>query len=172
MGFEQHPDTHTSYRSEITKTGFDARYLCFVHTLPEDKADKNNVANREKWAKNIIKLNNCPKIQNNYQYGASPLSYKGDVTPSNEDQLPPLSEFLTIRDTMEVIRIAFTTKDKEKPEIKDLLEDDNILSLYYSQELIPKLREYFLGPKDDYDKQLQQSLPNLGGVHMPPFEFD
>jgi hypothetical protein len=174
MGFERHPDDTTNYRADTTKGGFTPRYLCLVCIVPEEKAHKNNVVNRQKWAEKIIKLNNCPRLQSDYRFGNNSLYYRGDVTPTNDTALPPLSDFLTLRDTMEVIRIAYKTTTGEKPSIEDILTDDSILGKYYSQELIPRVLTLF-GTGADHNNQhnaQDSGHPDLGGVYIEPFDFE
>lgn len=153
IGWERNPHQPNQYREDERKKAeqtMNPRYRCFVSIVPSDKAHQNNVVNRERWAKNIIKLNNCPRIQNQYRFGATPLYYKGDVTPINAPP-PPMSQFLTIRDTMEVIRIAYKTPEGEKPDIQDLLADETLLSNYYDSDLIPQVHEFFMPKRKDGD---------------------
>lgn len=172
MGFERHPDDATNFRADTSKGNFSPRYLCFVSVVPEQKAHKNNVINRQRWAENIVKLNNAPRLQNEYRYGANPLYYKGDVTPLDDTALPPLSDFLTLRDTMEVIRIAYKTTAGEKPSIEDMLTDNSILAMYYSQDLIPKVRKLFGTDEDNGKSAHDDTQPDLGGVYIEPFDFE
>ena len=176
VGFERHPDDPNAFRSDTptkrkTTSTFNPRYHVFLSIVPENKVDKNTAANRERWAANIIKLNNSPKLQNEGRYAAVPLYYKGDVTPAVDTKLPPASDFLTLRDTMEVIRIAYKTTDGEKPSIEDLLEDESILEKYYSPDLIPKVRALY-GFRNQQAPAQDEDHPDLGGVFIEPFEFE
>jgi len=174
MGFERHPDDPTRYRQDAPKPGwpgFTPRYVCFVSIVPENKANKNNEANRKKWADKLVALNNCPKLQGMSKYECT-LAYKADLTPVGDTEPPPLSQFLTLRDTMEVIRIAYKTPDGEMPSIEDLLADESILDMYYSRDLIPKVRHYFGADQESNDKARDSNHPDLGGVYIEPFDFD
>jgi hypothetical protein len=177
MGFERHPDDPACYRADQpNKMGYQPRYLCFVSLVPEDKVDKNNAANRQRWAENIIKLESSPFIQAQYRYTNAPLLYKGDVTPVGDAPLPPLSDFLTLRDTMEVIRHAYRTAAGEKASVQDIVVDDDVLAKYYSQELIPQVHKLF----DQFGSTTPATQGNAGsdtvpdeltGLDIPPFEL-
>jgi len=130
-------------------------YTVFCLFVGKRLVDTNTAANRELWAKGICNLNNSPAIQRAYRYGNNnTLSFAADVTPV-AGPLPFLSQFLTIRETMEAIKIAY--KDPVTNVLaaeEDIIDNLDILKLYYSPEQIPRAVALFAqikaSPQDQF----------------------
>ncbi len=105
---------------------------------PQNQQQQNTQANRELWANNNIAFWNHPNYQRMCKY-PEPLSYGGDITPQDETRAQPLSQWLTIRDTMDYIVQSYPSFNT----ISDVLQNQQYLPWYYSAALTPFVLTHF-----------------------------
>ena len=126
------------------------RYTAFIMIVPEEEKNKNTPEMRKRWAEGICFTNNQPKIAQNYKFGGSTLRFGSDITPPNNgsnSDLPPLSRFLTISDTMDIIREAYHDPNTgENPTVQEVLEQPEWLSSYYEEKHISTVFTLFNAP--------------------------
>jgi hypothetical protein len=114
-----------------------------------EKAAQNTKRAREQLCRQVMKINNHDNMQRHEhgsKYQANPsniLEYGGDLTPSDPQMAPPLSDFFTIRDTMDIICSTHCTESGEACSPSDILGNDEILTLCFRTNLIPEVKRFF-----------------------------
>ena len=91
--------------------------------------------------------------------------YGGDATPKDEDKLPPMSDFLTVQDTMKYLCHAYKDDDGDA-DPKEILEDEELLKMYYSEDLIPLVKKTFRTP------DTTATDPFALGINLPFFNME
>ena len=98
----------------------------------------------------------------------------GDLTPQDQSKLPPLSDFMTLSDAMEILCEMFRAEDGNKNTPADIISEDCILTEYYSADKIPKVRALY-GLEAKARQQgidVQQLIGTDSGVTEFTFEAD
>lgn len=162
--YEANPDAINFHKEDFnSNTGKTAWYAVFVSIVPDEDANKNNLANRSKFAQSIIDLNNNPAIQSKYEYGGTRLHYSGDTTPSDERECATLHSLLGPNQTMNIIKNTFRDEDGSERPTEDLLSEDGLLQLYFPADYIPQLRQQHGFPCVD----AQQNTDTIDGITLP-----
>ena len=146
------------------------RYHVFVTFVPETSVDNNTAEARERFANGIIALNNNCRVQTEYVYGNGIFHYGGDITPEDDTHVPHLSRFLTLRDTMVVMRMSFRDPiTAREPTITDMLEQDSLLGQYYLPEHIPLVKQLygFIAGEDHHVEH--HGDDNIDDIDIPVF---
>lgn len=105
--------------------------------FPEDDKEKT-LAFREKWGEVMVRTFNSPAVQQNIFGTNKKAYYAGDLTPKNpESKKPYLSDYLTIKHTLDALEVAFGA-NKNRAEI---LADDMLLGYYFPRDTLSKVRE-------------------------------
>ena len=126
----------------IAANGFSRKLFVLVGSTDSDSAHLNTTANRRRWADAFIAFYNHPNTQRQFAF-PNPAVFSADITPQNEANSPPLSQFLTIRDTMEMIQTIISQNPGELEPIGDVLENEDAMNDYYSPEHKTLARELF-----------------------------
>jgi len=127
--------------AQAQPSGMNPRYLVLGRFWPP--TEPNTPATRKAWGKRLLLLNNHARIQQDYQFGGNSMEFGGDITPNKEAEIPPLSRFLTLTDTLLVLSHAFPKEDDTSCRYEDILGQDDILNDYYQPAEIPLIREHF-----------------------------
>ena len=161
-------DPKKFHEDKATSTGFKVRHRVVVVSLTEEQAKNNKQHQRKRLAEGFCVINNSSKVQINY-YKNRPgitkerdlLEYAGDLTPSDTDQLPKLSNYLTIGDTMDYICLSHSNEtDGSNLTCFDVVANDDLLQQYYTADLIPKVKDIY---REDSSTQSNNfNLPDLG----------
>lgn len=110
------PAEPNHYRIFYQENGNERFYTVFVHIFPAGHEAQNNAATRRAWANTFIHFFNHPNNQSRYTYPVEAV-YAGDLTPQNQEESLPLSHYLTIRDTMTVLRgVLYDSEDEHAQE--------------------------------------------------------
>jgi hypothetical protein len=127
-------------------SNFVKRKLVFVHAMQGQlQAQLNTPENRRRWCNHIIQFWNSADMQQLFKYPET-CRYGGDITPQDESKCQPISHWLTIRDTMEYILQSYQARYTSVADI--LNELPSILPYYYSDDLIPLVRNYYASYSD------------------------
>ena len=141
LGSEVSQDNPFSKRTVLTSnSNYASDFVYFVAYVGKD--GKNTVETRKAFANSIAALNNNATMQMTYTYPSerNKIFFKGDVTPQDETKLPPLSDFLMVFDVLNVMR-DYYKDDETKMTNKDLVEDDETMSLFFAPDLHSVVRE-------------------------------
>lgn len=142
------PDNPDQYRSMATNQGRSRTYPVLVNILVETAREANTSANRAAWANHFVAFFNHPSNQNLFTYPVQ-AHYAGDLTPTNSATAPHLSDFLTVRDTMEVMREAFMeTGATDLAPIGDILEKQDAMAFYYTPAALERANIIFLANRN------------------------
>ena len=156
------PNRHMEIQA---KGGHMRRIITLVKTMSGHNFHRNNAHNRKLWAQHIISFWNHPNTQRMFKY-PEPLSFGSDITPMDETRSLPMSEYLTIRDTMDYIVQSYS-KFKS---IADVLRDERYLPYYYSAAVIPAVHQHFaplLPPAGHNGGAAQNQLRDADGNPFP-----
>lgn len=149
------PNDPRKYRTQFIRSSNrtrDRRWAVLVHVFPRGKKSANTATNRRRWAETFVSFFNHPNNQSRYTH---PLEarFVGDVTPQDSINAPELSTYLTIRDTMLVLReVLYDTEDTVlqeyhnydgKATIRTCLADDVAMRNYYKPEHLEPARAYY-----------------------------
>lgn len=132
-----HPNNPEECRGEKSlNSTFERRFAVFVNILTDANRMHNTPEKREAWARVFVNYFNHPKNQAKYTYPVSG-HFAGDLTPQTTSKdstsLPCMSEFLTINDTMLVMREALMQEDMvDLVPVGDVLEQEDALQDYFS----------------------------------------
>lgn len=119
--------------------------------LPESP-EQDGEAFRKQWRTLFVKLFNGRKNQAAL-FGANTLAYDaGDLTPRDKNKKPYLSDYLTIKHTLEVLEYAYSrTKTRT-----DIVRDDEILGYYFPRDRFQAVREFAASYKRDPEDDGQE----------------
>ncbi|CAB9510846.1 hypothetical protein SEMRO_455_G146590.1 [Seminavis robusta] len=132
----QEPHEHLEVMS---RGGYGRRTTCLLFVLDSDaQASANTAANRRAWVDALVRFWNHPNTQRLFRY-AERAHWGADLTPHDESMAQPLSYWLTIRDTMDVIVDSYP----QFTSIGDVLRAPAVLPFYYSNALIPEVQTHF-----------------------------
>jgi len=125
-------DPHSFREEPSSNQRFNRRFPVFVNIIDEENIPNNTPKNRAAWATTFEHFYNHESTQRAYTYPEE-AHYAGDLTPQNEAEAPHLSHFLTIQDTMEVMREAHAgdVEPGQLPPIGDMLDDEDAMTTYY-----------------------------------------
>lgn len=135
---------------------YQPRYKNLLSFVSEEKAYMNTAKAREQIARQIMKLNNHDNMQQSgygKRYAPGPqsiLEYGGDLTPSDLQQAAPLSDFLTIRDTMDIVCSLHSnpeTQEASSPE--DILANEEILLRFFRAGLVDEIKKIYCSKAGD-----------------------
>ena len=165
-----HPTDPLVYKEVATGSKESQRmrtYPVFVYIVPENMVKYNNPKNRAKWAQGLVEFFNHPKQMSLYTYKSHTM-FAGDLSPQVESNAPPLSDFLTIDDTMTVLREV--NSPTETPcSIADVIAEPEAMKLYYGPETLEIANRMFAGHRN-------QAPANEGGGEaledLPPFVLE
>ena len=101
--------------------------------FPEDDFERS-AEFRNKWGSMVASIYNSPVTQSKL-FGQNTLAfYGGDLTP--EHDRPYLSDYLTIKHTIDALEIAFSNRSRQ-----EIVNDDSILVYYFPKNMIKIVRE-------------------------------
>jgi hypothetical protein len=126
------------------------RTLVLIKTV--NVATVNTPANRRRWADNIVNFWNHPDTQRNFKY-PEVMSFGADITPQDETTAAHMSDFLTLRDTMDYMIHTFPCFST----IADVLQAPQCLRHFFSPSLMPLVLSHF---RPFANTSLQQLPPN------------
>ena len=172
IGWEVDPNDPLNYKEDNAPSkSRNHRYNLFMHYVSTKSIENNTAQARERFASAIIRLNNHPAIQSQYNFGGALLHYGGDITPQNEEQAPALSRFLTLQDTMDVLRKTYPDPNSGKERsITDMLQQQNLLRRFFLPEHIPILHQLWDAPEGTEGNN--QSGNGTGdNIHVPEFNM-
>lgn len=148
------PDKPMEYKEDPPNnpsSTFRPRYNVLLSYLDQDQLHKNTPQNREKWAQQIMTVNNTQSMQV-YGYGqyrksgateANKLDYGGDLCPKDPKNYPPLSQYLTLSDTMKVVcKLHIHQETNEFLTPPEVLDRQDLLDKFFiksHQSLLPNL---------------------------------
>ena len=92
---------------------------------------------RPNWGRFMAQVYNSPACQS-HLYGNNTLAYyAGDLTPRRDGaENPYLSDYLTIKNTIDALESAYSTKTRE-----EILNDDSILVHFFPKEKLERVRD-------------------------------
>ncbi|CAB9503074.1 hypothetical protein SEMRO_155_G070430.1 [Seminavis robusta] len=132
----QEPHEHLEVMS---RNGYGRRTTCLLFILDSTgQANANTPQNRRAWVDSLVRFWNHPNTQRLFRY-AERGHFRADLTPHDETAAQPLSHWLTIRDTMDVIVDSYP----QFTSIGDVLRAPLVLPFYYAQGLIPEVQAHF-----------------------------
>ena len=149
------PERH---RFTTTPQGRTRSFPVLVNILPENHRANNTTETRSAWAAHFVAFFNHPSNQTNYTYPVQ-AHYAGDLTPANPSMAPRMSEFLTVRDTMEVMREAFMDTGTELATVGDVMEITEAMEDYYTPGALERVQAIFASQRNH--------IPTGTGVEAP-----
>lgn len=140
-------------------------WLMMVHV---NNPAKNTPENRALAANGLCTLNNSRALQAD-GYGNNPgkpnnnnmMAFAGDITPSDSNNLPYLSDFLMVGDVMTVIGELFCTPEGERLSDAAVTQNEEIMNHYFSPDLHALVRSLYAGQEGDRGLAPGFNLPNL-----------
>ena len=117
---------------EVTKL---KEYLIHV---PDGKEDDTF---RSKWGKHIVMLHNQPRFLRHLFGTRNHAYFAGDLTPEGTEK-PFMSQYLTIRHTIQMMQYTFSDK-----KIEDLLANDAIMGRFFPADMFDRVREFHTNSK-------------------------
>lgn len=124
------PNNYLSQPAGSENFGRERFAYVFVHVFPRDKASLNTAAIRRHWAEIFAKFFNCPSDLDLYDSPCE-ASFFGDETPFEDSEVPPLTHFLTTRDTISVATKAL----HEQSPYQQVSSLDQVLKQYFEEEM-------------------------------------
>jgi hypothetical protein len=102
-----------------------------------DSANEDGPEFRNKWGPLLVDLHNMKRFLHKI-YGSNNLAFfAGDLTPTSGKK-PYLSDYFTIKHTLEVIHYAFSDQTMD-----GILAQDTLMQYYFPKEKIEEVREYY-----------------------------
>ena len=121
--FRVDPSNSQQFLEVLTSDGCRRRACMFVGIVPEDQFETLSLDDMMSQSiETFVQYLNRPATQRMYEHHFR-AEYGGDLTPADDDRLPYLSDFLTIRDTMEVARSALAADPLRPIAVVDVLQD-------------------------------------------------
>lgn len=116
---------------------------------------------RKKWGELMVQVYNSPAIQHEL-FGPNTLAYyAGDLTPKGEDaEAPYLSDFLTLKNTIDALEIAYG-KDRTRD---DIVNDNLLLGYYFPKKLVQELRDSENSRRPSHAYMAIQELPTFDNL--------
>ena len=142
------PNNPNRYKEHMTtQSNFARRYeTLFTFVSPEHAAD-NTKAKRQELSETLVAYLNHPTSQCQYIYGMT-AEVGEDLTPSDPDKYPYLSDYYTIQDTMVVLqKVLQQTPGGDPMPIGDVLQDAGAMREYYSPEALIAAELRFAGDR-------------------------
>lgn len=140
------------YRIHRTENGNERFWNVFVHIFPAGREAQNTAATRREWANTFVHFFNHPNHVNRYTFPVEAV-YAGDLTPQDENEALPLSHYLTIRDTMTVLRgVLYDSEDANTQEhhnfdglatVQTCFANNEAMNDYYKAPHIPLARAFY-----------------------------
>lgn len=149
------PERH---RFATTPQGRTRTFPVLVNILPENHRAHNTPTTRSAWAAHFVAFFNHQSNQTNYTYPVQ-AHYAGDLTPADPSMAPCLSEFLTVRDTMEVMQEALMDAGTELATVGDVLSMTEAMDDYYAPEALQRAQTIFASQRNH--------IPTGTGVEEP-----
>ncbi len=119
---------------------------------------------RNNWGLHMVQLHNSPKFQKQLFGNNNRAFYAGDLTPTSDDP-PYLSEFLTIRNTINIIGSSFDRA------LGELIASDAVLEQYFPRSMFQQVREFY---RDRYRNSYDDRMPHESDCEdesdIPKFE--
>lgn len=127
--------------------------------FPEGESE-HGVEFRKKWGELMVQVFNSPGIQKDL-YGPNTLAYyAGDLTPKGENaETPYLSDFLTLKNTIDALEIAYGRERSRD----DIVNDDLLLSYYFPKKRVEELRENENNRRPSHAYMAMQDFPTFDG---------
>lgn len=165
---EADPESINFHREDVnSRTGKTAWCPVFVSIVQDEDVERNNVANRTKFAQFIMDLNNSVAIQCQCECGGTKLHHNGDTTPANEKECQTLHSIIGPRQTMAIMKDTFRDEDGVDLSVQALLAQDDLLKLCFPLDHIPKLKQQFGFPIKDDDSGTDDG----DGIVLPNFSL-
>jgi hypothetical protein len=121
IGREVDKQDPTKYKQD--HPGSNHPYAVFFMMVPDESASLNTAESRRRWAKGICLANILPHVARQYSHDGAALNVASDITPPLAAKLPPLSMFLTISDTFNVMRMIYTDPSTGRnPSVAEIME--------------------------------------------------
>ena len=139
------PNNPEQYKHETSNSGFERRFPVFINIITDANRIHNTSLKRTEWANTFVNYFNHPQNLAKYTYPVS-AQFAGDLTPhaTSNTSASFLSDFLTINDTMLVMREALMQQDMtDLVPIGDILEQEDALHDYYSPTALEKAHQKF-----------------------------
>ena len=143
VGWIRDPNEPTALKQgNESSTGFVPHFLCSITSLEESQVVQNTHDNRDKLGARIEKIWNSNTLQIEFKNppgSINPrtrLAYCGDITPHDPDQVPYLSDFLTLAETLAYVKSCYldpVTNDRLSNE--ELITDKGLVEKYFSPNL-------------------------------------
>lgn len=111
---------------------------------------KNTLENRTKIANAVCTVNNSRVVQVD-GYGNNPgkpnnnnmMAYQGDISPADPNNLPKLSDYITIGDVMSVIKELLSSPEGQELTDVQVVQNQAMLDQFFSPDLHAKVRELY-----------------------------
>jgi hypothetical protein len=138
---QRDPKDHNKVLEFLGKKDSDGKQKRSLQNLfirfPEGE-DERTPEWRKKWGELAVSIYNSGPVQSAC-YGNNTLAYyAGDLSPRDETaDRPYLSDFLTIKHTLEALQVAFSARSRE-----DLLKDNSLLAHFFPQERFEEVRNF------------------------------
>ena len=102
-----------------------------------------------KWGEHLVKLHNSPKFQKPLFGNRNLAFFAGDLTPRKSDK-PYLSDFFTIRHTLNLIKMSYAGQD-----LTEMLQNNDLIYFYFPEEMWTDVQEYHSNVYKFIDKKPQ-----------------
>ena len=132
----RHEDNPVAWKSELSD-GCNLYWPVHFRGVGETEVHLNTASNQRKWAESFIDFHNSLFIPSIYRFPED-IHFAGDLTPQNEANCPPLSDYLTINDTMKCMRMVYAGCP-----IGQILSDQSVMNKYYAPDLHEEVQQVF-----------------------------
>ena len=175
MHNRRHPQNPSTYLAQLTN-GYNRYYPVFTKIVGDEDLQNNTPETRRNWANTFIHFHNHHRMQMNYRYPED-AHFAGDITPQDETRCPPLSDYCTIKDTMDCMTLAYANCH-----IGQIINDAEAMTKYFSPTLHNAVRDEFLSYVQEWERiQNGENVQNDGNNNpfhatnndfgIPPFQM-
>ena len=159
-----------------TQTNRTRTYPVFVTILTPEQEQENTDEYRLAWAETFIEFHNHKTNQAQYNWFTE-AEWGADLTPQNDRQCPYLSEYLTDKDTMTVIRHSvIPTEEQENgtmqdATIEDVLNMPGLMEDYYHPSHMEQAKTLFNQQIQQFNTHTVEARNNGQIQHPEPDDF-
>lgn len=175
-------DNPHAYKTEIVtneKGENERHWNVLVHIVAGGDEAMNTSANRRRWAETFVAFFNHPANQAKYSY---PLEahFTGDLTPQNENESPEFSHYLTIRDTMTVMRVVLNetgdANDRDHLDgmasVRTCLGNEAAMRDFYKPTHLEQARAFYVGHVNGEGNNQEEPEAEDEFADLPRYNYD